>query len=86
MELLKNGLPNLDSFFISYSRNLLALFFFSAVSIYQLKQFKWDIQLILIGAIQFGLMYIFYIQSYQYLPAYLIATFSITTPIFFFYF
>ena len=27
-------------------------------------------------------MYIFYIQSYQYLPAYLIATFTITTPIF----
>mgnify|MGYP000011232134 FL=1 len=80
--IIKYGLPNLDSFFISYSRNLLALFFFTAVSIYQLKQFKWDIQLILIGAIQFGLMYIFYIQSYQYLPAYLIATFTITTPIF----
>jgi drug/metabolite transporter (DMT)-like permease len=27
-------------------------------------------------------MYVFYIQSYQYLPAYLIATFTITTPIF----
>ena len=39
-------------------------------------------KLILIGALQFGLMYIFYIQSYAYLPAYLIATFTITTPIF----
>ena len=27
-------------------------------------------------------MYVFYIQSYEYLPAYLIATFTITTPIF----
>ena len=27
-------------------------------------------------------MYVLYIQSYQYLPAYLIATFTITTPIF----
>jgi drug/metabolite transporter (DMT)-like permease len=27
-------------------------------------------------------MYIFYIESYQYLPAYLIATFTITTPIY----
>tara|TARA_B100000427_G_scaffold162152_1_gene134830 strand:- start:58 stop:918 length:861 start_codon:yes stop_codon:yes gene_type:complete len=80
--IIKYGLPNLDSFFISYTRNLIALVFFSFVSIYQLKQFKWDIQLIAIGAIQFGLMYIFYIQSYQYLPAYLIAAFTITTPIF----
>ena len=80
--IIKYGLPNLDSFFISYTRNLIALAFFASVSIYQIKQFKWDIQLAVIGAIQFGLMYIFYIQSYQYLPAYLIATFTITTPIF----
>ena len=52
--IIKYGLPNLDSFFISYTRNLIALAFFASVSIYQIKQFKWDIQLAVIGAIQFG--------------------------------
>ena len=80
--IIKYELINVDPFFISYSRNLIALIFFTSVSIYQFKQFKWDMQLILIGAIQFGLMYIFYIQSYQYLPGHLVATFTITTPIF----
>jgi len=80
--IIKYGLSEVDPLFISYARSLIALLFFSSISIYQLKRFRWDINLIAIGAIQFGLMYIFYIQSYQYLPAYLIATFTITTPIF----
>ena len=80
--IIKYGLSGVDPFFISYARNLIALVFFSSISLYQFKKFQWDTKLLLIGAIQFGLMYIFYIQSYQYLPAYLIATFTITTPIF----
>tara|TARA_B100000965_G_scaffold291967_1_gene249777 strand:- start:325 stop:1155 length:831 start_codon:yes stop_codon:yes gene_type:complete len=80
--IIKYGLSGLDPLFVSYARNLIALLFFSSISVYQFKRFRWDINLIAIGAIQFGLMYIFYIQSYQYLPAYLIATFTITTPIF----
>lgn len=80
--IIKYGLSEVDPLFISYARSLIALLFFSSISIYQLKRFRWDINLIAIGTIQFGLMYIFYIQSYQYLPAYLIATFTITTPIF----
>jgi len=80
--IIKYGLSEVDPLFVSYARSLIALLFFSSISIYQLKRFRWDINLIAIGAIQFGLMYIFYIQSYQYLPAYLIATFTITTPIF----
>ena len=80
--IIKYGLSEVDPLFISYARNLIALLFFSSISVYQFKRFRWDINLIAIGAIQFGLMYIFYIQSYQYLPAYLIATFTITTPIF----
>ena len=80
--IIKYGLSQVDPLFISYARSLIALLFFSSISIYQLKRFRWDINLIAIGAIQFGLMYIFYIQSYKHLPAYLIATFTITTPIF----
>jgi len=80
--IIKYSLDGVDSFFISFARNLIALSFFAGVSIYNLKKFNLDYRLIAIGAIQFGLMYIFYIQSYQFLPAYLIATFTITTPIF----
>ena len=80
--IIKYGLPGIDSAFISFMRNLIALIFFSTITIYNFKKFTFDLRLILIGAIQFGLMYVLYIQSYEYLPAYLIATFTITTPIF----
>lgn len=80
--IIKYGLPGIDSALISFIRNLIALIFFSTLTIYNFKKFSFDLRLILIGAIQFGLMYVFYIQSYEYLPAYLIATFTITTPIF----
>ena len=80
--IIKYGLPGIDSTLISVMRNLIALLFFASLTLYNFKKFSFDIRLVLIGAIQFGLMYILYIQSYQYLPAYLIATFTITTPIF----
>ena len=80
--IIKFGLTGLDSIFISFFRSLIAFIFFSSLTVYNIKKFSFDTKLIIIGAIQFGLMYVFYIQSYQYLPAYLIATFTITTPIF----
>ncbi len=80
--IIKYGLEGVDSFFISFSRNLIAFSFFAGISLYNFKKFFFDYKLLCIGAIQFGLMYIFYIQSYQFLPAYLVATFTITTPIF----
>ena len=80
--IIKYGLAGIDSAFISLMRSLIALLFFASLTLYNFKKFSFDLRLILIGAIQFGLMYVLYIQSYQYLPAYLIATFTITTPIF----
>ena len=80
--IIKYGLAGIDSAFISLMRSLIALLFFASLTLYNFKKFIFDIRLIFIGAIQFGLMYVLYIQSYQYLPAYLIATFTITTPIF----
>tara|TARA_B100000963_G_scaffold112061_1_gene97567 strand:+ start:1462 stop:2295 length:834 start_codon:yes stop_codon:yes gene_type:complete len=80
--IIKYGLAGIDSAFISLMRSLIALLFFASLTLYNFKKFSFDARLILIGAIQFGLMYVLYIQSYQYLPAYLIATFTITTPIF----
>ena len=80
--IIKYGLGGVDSSYISFIRSLIAFLFFSSISIYNIKKFSFDLKLVIIGAIQFGLMYVFYIQSYAYLPAYLIATFTITTPIF----
>ena len=80
--IIKYGLAGIDSSFISFARNVIALTFFISVTIYNIKKFSFDLKLVGIGALQFGLMYIFYIESYQYLPAYLIATFTITTPIY----
>lgn len=80
--IIKYGLAGIDSSFVSFARNVIALTFFSSVTIYNIKKFSFDLKLAGIGALQFGLMYIFYIESYQYLPAYLIATFTITTPIY----
>ncbi len=80
--IIKYGLAGIDSSFISFARNVMALTFFSSVTIYNIKKFSFDLKLVGIGALQFGLMYIFYIESYQYLPAYFIATFTITTPIY----
>ena len=80
--IIKFGLTGVDSIFIIFFRSLIAFIFFSSLTLYNIKKFSFDTKLIIIGAIQFGLMYVFYIQSYQYLPAYLIATFTITTPIF----
>jgi drug/metabolite transporter (DMT)-like permease len=39
-------------------------------------------RLALIGALQFGIMYILYLRSYAYLHAYEVALFTITTPLF----
>ena len=80
--IIKYGLAGIDSAFISLMRSLIALLFCASLTLYNFKKFSFDVRLILIGAIQFGLMYVLYIQSYQYLPAYLIATFTITTPLF----
>ena len=45
---------------------------------------KLSVQLLLLGALQFGVMYWSYISSYQYLPGYLVAVFTIFTPIYVF--
>ena len=40
------------------------------------------VTLMIFGAIQFGLMYTFYMKSYEYIPSHLVAIFSILTPLY----
>jgi drug/metabolite transporter (DMT)-like permease len=44
----------------------------------------WDLvgRLLLLGAVQFGLMYGFYIAAYRYLPAYGVAFYTVFTPLY----
>lgn len=80
--IIKYGLGDVNPILLSFLRNLIAFVFFALLTVYNHKRFVFDIKLIAIGAIQFGLMYVFYISSYQFLPTYLIAAFTISTPIF----
>ncbi|WDE11798.1 EamA family transporter [Thalassomonas haliotis] len=46
------------------------------------KKYRPNLRLVLLGSIQFGVMYLAYIASYQYLPGYLVAVFTIFTPLY----
>ena len=80
--LIKGQLTDLDPNFVSLVRMVLAFLVFApflrrkAVS----RSLAW--QLIGIGAIQFGVMYVAYIHSYRYLPAYQVALYTVFTPLY----
>lgn len=80
--LIKGNLAGLDSHFVSFSRLAISFIFF--VPFLRLGPFnkKQIATLISIGAVQFGLMYIFYIHAFQFLEAWQIALFTIFTPIY----
>ena len=71
------GLPALLVAFVRMGLSLLVFLPFFRKSRMTIKQF---LLLMLVGGLQFGLMYIAYIQSFQTLQAYEIALFTIFTP------
>ena len=80
--LIKGNLSGLDPFFVSSTRLFLSfLIFLPFLKFKNNFKIKTINKLILIGAIQFGIMYLSYIYSYQYLKAYEVALFTIFTPI-----
>jgi drug/metabolite transporter (DMT)-like permease len=80
--LIKGTLVSLDSGFVSFVRLLLSLAVF--VPFIRPAGITWPdrLKLVGIGAVQFGLMYVAYVASYQYIPAHLIALMTATTPLF----
>jgi drug/metabolite transporter (DMT)-like permease len=80
--LIKGRLVGLDSAFISAARLGLALLVFLPVFRWRGLTLWTTVALAGIGAVQFGAMYLAYNQSFHYLPAYEVALFTITTPIF----
>jgi drug/metabolite transporter (DMT)-like permease len=80
--LIKRHLGGVDSTFVAAARLGLALVVF--LPFLRVRGVTWRTALGLagIGAVQFGLMYLAYIESFRYLRAYEAALFTITTPIF----
>jgi len=80
--LIKGNLTGLDSNFVSFARLLLSLIVFLPLVKFKKVDRKLSWRLILTGMVQYGLMYITYIYSFQYLQAFEVALFTIFTPIY----
>ena len=80
--LIGSALSGVDSFFTATIRlgcaTLLFLPFLRAKEIVRVDRLR----LVIIGAIQFGVMYACYMRAFQYLPSHLVAIFSILTPVY----
>ena len=80
--LIKGNLTGFDPNFVSFARMLLSLAVFAPFVRPAFFPGPTRAALACIGAVQFGLMYVAYIASYQFLPAHMIVLLTTTTPIF----
>ena len=80
--LIKDNLAGLDSNFVSFCRMAVSLIVFLPLIKLKKINFKLGMKLALIGAVQFGMMYITYIAAFKSLKAYEVALFTIFTPLY----
>jgi drug/metabolite transporter (DMT)-like permease len=80
--LIKGLLTGLDPNFVSLARMLLSLIVFLPFLRLRAVDTPMGLKLAFTGAVQFGLMYIAYITSFQFLPAHTIVLLTTTTPLF----
>lgn len=80
--LIKSSLTGLDPNIVSFIRLFISLIIFLPFLKIKILNIRFSVKLILIGAIQYGIMYSTYIYSYQFLKAYEVALFTIFTPIY----
>ncbi|HPB94981.1 MAG TPA: DMT family transporter [Polyangiaceae bacterium] len=80
--LIKGNLQGLDPSFVSWVRMTLSLLVF--LPFLRPAQMKWRQawQLIVLGGVQYGLMYVFYIASFETLKAHQVALSTVLTPLF----
>ena len=79
---IKGVLSSLDSGFVSMARMLLSLALFLPFICVSGIGGRDRVRFMLIGGVQFGLMYVAYIASFRYLPAHMIALLTTTPPLF----
>jgi drug/metabolite transporter (DMT)-like permease len=80
--LIKGRLTGLDSSFIAAARLGLALIVFLPFLRLRGLAVTTALRFVVIGAVQFGLMYLCYNEAFRHLRAYEVVLFTITTPIF----
>ncbi len=79
--LIKRHLGGLDSSFVATVRLGLALLIFLPLVRFRGVALRTAAALLGIGALQFGVMYLAYIESFRHLRAYEAALFTLTTPV-----
>ncbi len=80
--LIKGQLAGLDPVAVSCGRLLLAAAAFSPLVLKSSLSRRTVYSAMGLGMIQFGLMYVLYIASYRWLPAWMVALFTIFTPLY----
>jgi len=80
--LIKGQLAGLDSTAVATLRLALALLVFLPFFRRGSLTLASAVRLALVGAVQFGLMYLLYQRAYAYLPAYAVVLFTLTTPLY----
>ncbi len=80
--LVKNCLGGVDAAFVAFLRLALALLLF--LPLWRPRRFPGPLsrRLLGIGMVEFGLMYVFYIQSFRFLAAHQVALFTVFTPLY----
>jgi len=80
--LIKKYLGGLDAGFVAFVRLALSFLLFLPLLRPRKISFVMTLRLFLMGMVQFGLMYVFYIQSFRFLAAHQVALFTIFTPLY----
>ncbi len=80
--LIKGQLTGLDASFVAFARLFLAGLAFLPLLRLRGVDRRLALRLALIGAVQYGLMYVTYIYSFRFLKAYEVALFTIFTPLY----
>ncbi|MEA1928787.1 MAG: EamA family transporter, partial [Candidatus Auribacterota bacterium] len=79
---LIGSLSGVDPTFVAWARMVIALPIFLPFLRWRRLPGAIAIRLVLIGAVQYGVMYITYLQAFRYLEAYQVALFTIFTPLY----
>ncbi len=80
--LVKGQLTDLNPFFLGFARMVLALPLFLPFLARRPVEAPVAWRLFGIGAVQYGFMYVCLFAAFRYLPAYQVALFTVTTPLF----
>ena len=80
--LIKQNLTGIDPNFVAFVRVLISFIIFAVFIRIKHINPKLVVQFLLIGMIQYGVMYMAYIYSYQFLKAHEVALFTIFTPLY----